>query len=111
MSSEEVQLNQESLISSKIKDELQEMNFILSTTLESGVMWGFDGSTKHFPRDTYVKEEKDGKPKIKLKVEKTNNGFTLIINSIPFKIQNHIDRYQLEIEEIIPIVKEYMSLI
>ena len=108
---EEVIQKETILIPTEIKDKLQELGFILSSTPDSGVMWGFDGSTKYFPRQSYIREEKDGKPKIKLRIEKTTNGFILIINSIPFKEQNHLSRYEIGIEEIIPVVKEYIALI
>ena len=107
----ETQTKKEIFISSEIKDQLQQLGFILSQTLENGVMWGFDGSTKYFPRETYIREPKDEKIQIKLRLEKANNGIILIINSNPFKQQNHLDRSQLEVKEIISIVKEYISLI
>ena len=109
--SEKLNQKEATPITSEIKDGLQELGFVLFNTPESGVMWGFDGSTKYFPRQTYIREEKDGKPKIKLRIEKTINGFTLIINSIPFKSQNHLNRSQLDVKDIISIVKEYLSLI
>jgi len=107
----ETQTKQEIFISSELKDQLQQLGFIFSHTHENGVMWGFDGSTKYFPRETYIRESKDGKTQIKLRLEKTNNGIILIINSDPFNQQNHLDRSQLEVKEIISIVKEYISLI
>ena len=107
----EEMLLEKTLISSKIKNDLEQLNFVLSQTPETGVMWGFDGKTEHFPRETFIREAKDGKPTIKLRVEKTLNGLILVINSIPFKSQNHLDRAQLNIEEVIPILKEYLSLI
>jgi len=111
MSSEINLTQQKNFITSEIKDDLQEVGFTLSATPDTGVMWGFDGSTKYFPRDTYIREKRDGKPEIKLRVEKTTNGFILIVNSNPFKPQNHLDRSQLRIDEVIPIIKEYISLL
>jgi len=105
------QTKQEVFISSELKDQLKQLGFMLSHTPDNGVMWGFDGSTKYFPRETYIREPIDGKLQIKLKLEKTNNGIILIINSNPFKSQNHLDRSQLKVEEIIPIVEEYTNLI
>ena len=110
MSSEAISIKQ-TLIPPEIKNGLGKLGFIPSPTPESGVMWGFDGKTKHFPRETYIREKSDEKPNIKLKIEKTTNGFTLIINSIPFKPHNHLDRSQFDIENTISIVKEYIDLI
>jgi len=107
----QTETNQDIFISSEIKDQLQEFGFMIANTPDDGIMWGFDGSTKYFPRETYTKEPKDEKPQIKLRLEKTNNGIILIINSNPFKQQNHLDRSQLEPKEIISIVKEYSNLI
>ena len=107
----EQQVKQEVFISPELKDQLHQLDFMFSHTHENGVMWGFDGSTKYFPRETYIREPKDGKTQIKMRLEKTNNGIILIINSNPFKQQNHLDRSQLEVKEIIPIVKEYISLV
>ena len=101
---------QKNFITHEIKDELQVLGFTISTTQENGVMWGLDGKTQYFPRDTYIKEEENGM-KIKLRIEKTINGFILIINSIPFKPQNHLNRSELSITEVMPIVKEYINLI
>jgi len=109
--SSEIQITQQELIPAKLKDELQELGFVLSATIDSGVMWGFDGSTKYFPRKTFMREKVDDKPKIKLRIEKTTNGFTLIINSIPFKPRYHLNRYELAVAEIVPILKEYIDLI
>ncbi|MEM5793100.1 MAG: hypothetical protein QXY45_01940 [Candidatus Aenigmatarchaeota archaeon] len=100
------------LVSSNIRDELENLGFkIMPNNDVNGVMWGFDGKTKYFPRDTYIRESIDGKPSLKLSIEKTTNGFTLIINSNPFKQQNHLRRSELSIEEIMPIVKEYLHLL
>ncbi|NCN39248.1 MAG: hypothetical protein COY38_05000 [Candidatus Aenigmarchaeota archaeon CG_4_10_14_0_8_um_filter_37_24] len=105
------EINQTELMTAEIKTDLEGMGFNLFHTLENGVMWGFDGSTKYFPRETYIRESNNGKPKIKMRLEKTNNGIILIINSEPFKQQNHLDRAQLEVKDILTIVKEYMNLI
>ena len=99
-------------VSHKIKNELEQLGFKMTLNTDiNGVMWGFDGKTKYFPRDTYIRDPCDGKPMLKLSVERTTNGFTLIINSNPFKQQNHLRRSELEIDEIIPIVKEYLHLL
>lgn len=108
---EGVNTMERTFISLELKNELEQIGFLISETPDTGVMWGFDGSTKYFPRETYVKESIDGKPKLKLRIEKTNVGIILIINSIPFKPHNHLDRAELSPKDIIPIVKDYMNLI
>ena len=72
--SDEIKIPQlkQDFMSREIKDDLQQLGFVLSNTPESGVMWGFDGKTKYFPRDTYIRDSIEGKPKIKLRIEKTN---------------------------------------
>jgi hypothetical protein len=110
MDSETPKLKQE-FITHELKDEIQRLGFVLTNTPENGVMWGFDGKTKYFPRNTYIREKKDNKPKIKLMIEKTTNGFRLIINSIPLASHNHLNRSELEIQEIMPIIREYLDLI
>ena len=85
----------QNLIPPEIKNQLEQLAFTLSTAPENGVMWGFDGKTEYFPREIYIREENDRKLKIKLKIEKTTNGFNLVINSIPFKKQNHLNRWRV----------------
>jgi len=109
---EEFQQDDTIFVSLKIKDQLEALGFkMISNPETNGIMWGFDGKTKYFPRDTYIRDEVNGKPKIKMSIEKTTNGFTLIINSNPFQPKNHLRRSELSIDEILPIVKEYIDLL
>ncbi|MBD3156108.1 MAG: hypothetical protein GF368_05670 [Candidatus Aenigmarchaeota archaeon] len=98
------------LISGEIKDSLQELGFVLTHTPESGLMWGFDGKTKYYPRETYTREKKGTKPRTKLRLEKTNNGLNILINSDPFRPENHLKKHGLMSEDVIPIVKNYLNV-
>jgi hypothetical protein len=97
------------LISGGLKDSLQKMGFVLTHTPESGLMWGFDGKTKYFPRETYIREKKGNKLKIKLRIEESNNGLNILMNSNPFRTENHLKKHGLMPNEIIPIIKEYLK--
>ena len=100
---------QTSFISLEIRRQLEELGFRFATTPEDGVIWGFDGSTKYFPRETYVREGENGRPGMKVRLEKTVNGINLIVNSDPFDIRHHIDKYQITPQEIIATVKSKIS--
>ncbi|OGI15698.1 hypothetical protein A3K63_04685 [Candidatus Micrarchaeota archaeon RBG_16_49_10] len=111
MSDEMVPTEERNLISLEIKNELEKLGFALSETPDAGLIWGFDGTMKYFPRETYVREAADGKPLVKLRVEKTINGLTLVVNSVPFNPQRHIDRAELDEKAVVKLVNDYVKVL
>ncbi|MBS3052079.1 MAG: hypothetical protein J4428_01760 [Candidatus Aenigmarchaeota archaeon] len=92
-----------------IRHKLEERNFILQEINQGDVIWGFDGVTKYFPEDNYIRENVNGSPKFSLKLRKTSTGITLIINSVPFQTKHHLDKAPLKEEDVISIVDKYLK--
>lgn len=95
----------------KLKQKLNEMGFNFQSSAKDEVIWGFDGVTKYYPEEFYIKEFDDGKPKISLKLRKTMNGITVILNTIPFKEKFHLDKAPLTEDEAIEVIQKYINLL
>lgn len=92
-----------------IRSKLEERGFILQEISQGEVIWGFDGTTKYFPEDNYLREPIDESPMLTLKLRKTSTGITLIINSLPFQTKHHLDKAPLTEDEVIPVVDKYIK--
>jgi hypothetical protein len=99
------------MIFPNLKEKIESLGFKYQGVDGGNVIWGFDGVTKHFPEDVYVRESVDGKPSISLKIKKTLGGITVIINSIPFQERYHLDRAPLNEEEVFEVVERYLKLL
>ncbi|MCX8178433.1 MAG: hypothetical protein N3D75_01230 [Candidatus Aenigmarchaeota archaeon] len=95
----------------KLKQKLNEIGFKLQSSNRDEVIWGFDGVTKYYPEEMYIRDSENGKPKVSLKLRRTMNGITVILNTVPFKEQFHLDRAPLTEDEAIDIIQKYINLL
>lgn len=99
------------MIFPNLRDKIEALGFKYQGVNGGDVIWGFDGVTKNFPEDIYVREALDGKPAISLKIKKTLGGITVILNSIPFQEKHHLDKAPLKEEEVVEVVEKYLKLL
>ncbi len=92
-----------------VRPKLEERGFSLQEINQGDVIWGFDGVTKYFPEDNYIRESVNGSPSLALKLRKTSTGVTLIINSLPFQSKHHLDKAPLKEDDIVRTVDEYIK--
>ncbi len=94
-----------------LKEKIESLGFKYQGINGGDVIWGFDGVTKNFPEDIYVRDSTDGKPPISLKIKKTLGGITVILNSMPFQERYHLDKAPLKEEEVFEVVEKYLKLL
>lgn len=94
-----------------LKQKIEELGFKFQGSNQNELIWGFDGVTKYYPEDIYVRESIDGKPSVSLKLKKTSSGITVILNSITFSERFHLDKAPLTEQEAIETVKNYIKLL
>lgn len=99
------------MIFPNLRDKIEALGFKYQGVNGGDVIWGFDGVTKNFPEDIYVREALDGKSAISLKIKKTLGGITVILNSIPFQEKHHLDKAPLKEEEVVEVVEKYLKLL
>jgi len=99
------------VLSQRLRQRLEELGFKFESFSSGDVIWGFDGITRYYPEENYLKNSNDGKPAVSLKIKKTHNGITLIINSVPFQEKYHLDKAPLTEEEVFDVVEKYLKLL
>jgi hypothetical protein len=94
-----------------LKEKIESLGFKHQGVDGGNIIWGFDGVTKYFPEDVYLRDSIDGKPQLSLKIKKTTNGITVVINSVPFQEKYHFDKSLLKEEEVFEAIERYLKLL
>lgn len=104
-------MDEEGMIFPMLKQKLSELGFKFQSSNRNELIWGFDGVTKYYPEENYIRDAIDGKPQISLKLRKTMNGITVILNTVPFKEKFHLDKAPLTEDEAIDVIKKYINML
>lgn len=92
-----------------LREKIEALGFKYQGAAGGDIIWGFDGVTKNFFEDIYTRDSLDGKPPISLKIKKTLNGVTVILNSIPFQKKYHLDVALLKESEVLDVIEKYLK--